>query len=103
MVQGFREMHRVLKPGGRLMCLEFSHPANPWFARLYELYSALCIPLVGKILAGSFEAYTYLTSSIQAFPGPDALAALLTHLGFTQVTYHRLTNGIAVIHVGVKE
>ncbi len=102
MEQGFREMHRILKPGGRLVCLEFSHPAHPWFARLYDLYSRLFIPLVGKLLAGSGEAYTYLTTSIRAFPDADALAALLTRLGFTQVTYHRLTDGIAVIHVAVK-
>lgn len=100
--QGFREMHRVLKPGGRLVCLEFSQPSAPWFRRLYDLYSFSIIPLVGKILAGSWEAYTYLTGSIRAFPSPENLSATLKEIGFTRVTYRSLTGGIAIIHRGFK-
>lgn len=100
--QGLAEMHRVLKPGGRLMCLEFSLPVTGWFRRLYDLYSFGLIPLAGRLLAGNRAAYSYLTESIRGFPPPAELAALLTGLGFTDVAYQRLTDGIAVIHSGRK-
>jgi demethylmenaquinone methyltransferase/2-methoxy-6-polyprenyl-1,4-benzoquinol methylase len=99
---GFKEMHRVLKPGGKLMCLEFSEPATPWFRCLYDLYSFTVMPLVGKVLAGSWEAYTYLPQSIRRFSRPRELSAVLEGLGFSQVGYRRLTDGIAVVHLGVK-
>jgi demethylmenaquinone methyltransferase/2-methoxy-6-polyprenyl-1,4-benzoquinol methylase len=99
---GFQEMFRVLKPGGTLMCLEFSRPKTAWFRWLYDLYSFYIMPAVGKIMVGSWEAYTYLPESIRMFSQPDELSAVLTAIGFTQVRYRRLTNGIAVIHLGVK-
>jgi demethylmenaquinone methyltransferase/2-methoxy-6-polyprenyl-1,4-benzoquinol methylase len=100
--KGLREMHRVLKPGGKLMCLEFSKPPALWFRLLYDLYSYTIMPLAGMIFAGSREAYTYLFESIRMFPSPEALASLLEEIAFSQVTYHKLTNGIAVIHLGMK-
>jgi demethylmenaquinone methyltransferase/2-methoxy-6-polyprenyl-1,4-benzoquinol methylase len=100
--RGLQEMHRVLRPGGRLVCLEFSQPPARWFRLLYDLYSFTAIPLVGKILAGSREAYVYLTASIRAFPSPPELARALEKIGFTQVTWQPLTRGIAVIHRGIK-
>jgi demethylmenaquinone methyltransferase/2-methoxy-6-polyprenyl-1,4-benzoquinol methylase len=102
MEEGLREMHRVLKPGGRLAILEFSRPTNPLWRRLYDLYSFTVMPLLGQVIAGSREAYTYLTTSIRTFPLPEKLAATLKTIGFAPVTYLPLTNGIAVIHLAVK-
>lgn len=100
--RGFQEMHRVLKPGGRLVCLEFSQPPARWFRLLYDLYSFTCIPLVGKLLAGSWEAYSYLAASIRAFPSPGELVKVLEGLGFAQVACRPLTQGIAFLHEGIK-
>lgn len=103
MEEGFREMHRVLKPGGKLMCLEFSHPVTPWFAALYDFYSFYIMPAVGKVFGGSRPAYTYLPESIRLFPEADGLKRILEGIGFTRVHYRRLTDGIAVVHVGVRK
>ena len=102
MERGFSEMCRVLKPGGRLMCLEFSTPTAPLFRSLYDFYSFFIMPFLGQLLVGSRSAYTYLPESIRMFASPEALSALLEKVGFANVTYRRLTNGIAVIHLGKK-
>ena len=102
MERGFEEMFRVLKAQGKLMCLEFSQPITPWFRSLYDLYSFYLMPVLGKVLAGSRRAYTYLPESIRLFPDPEGLKVILEEIGFTRVHYRRLTNGIAVIHVGTK-
>ena len=100
MQQGFREMFRVLKTGGRMMCLEFSKPTNAAFRWLYDRYSLHVMPLLGQALAGTRQAYTHLPESIRMFPLADELADILGQIGFQDVTYRRLTNGIAVIHLG---
>ena len=102
MDKGLHEMYRVLKPGGKMMCLEFSIPTSFWFKFLYDFYSFQLMPLAGKILAGNSEAYLYLPESIRKFPAPDDFAAMMRDTGFSRVTFRRLTNGIAVIYIGVK-
>ncbi len=102
MDRGFAEMYRVLKPGGTLMCLEFSKPVNPVFRWLYDLYSFRIMPKAGDLLAGNRGAYTHLSESIRMFALPEEISAMLEGIGFTRVRFRRLTNGIAVIHTGRK-
>ena len=99
---GFQEMHRILKPGGKIMCLEFSKPTASLFRWLYDVYSFHVIPFLGKVLVGSRQAYTLLPESIRMFPLPEELSAFLRNIGFHKVIYRRLTNGIAVVHVAEK-
>ena len=102
MQKGFEEMYRVLKPGGKMMCLEFSRPTFAPFRWLYDMYSFYVMPFLGELIAGSRQAYTHLPESIRMFPLPDELSDLLTKIGFSQVSYRNLTNGIAVIHLAIK-
>lgn len=102
MKKGFKEMYRVLKPGGKMVCLEFSKPTSALFRLLYDFYSFQIMPFLGQLLVGTRKAYTHLPESIRMFPLPDELSELLGKIGFSKVTYRRLTNGIAVIHLAVK-
>lgn len=102
MKKAFEEMYRILKPGGKMMCLEFSKPIWPLFRWLYDFYSFYIMPLLGELIVGSRKAYTHLPESIRMFPLPDELAELLKMIGFSTVSYRSLTNGIAVIHLAVK-
>ena len=101
--KGLTEMYRVLKKGGSFTCLEFSMPSPRWFRALYDFYSFVIMPLAGKILAGTRQAYTYLPESIRLFPLPDELSIMLGNIGFSHITYKRLTNGTAVIHRAEKQ
>lgn len=102
MDRGLAEMHRVLAPGGRLVCLEFSLPLTGWFRLLYDFYSFVLMPMAGRLLAGNRGAYLHLPESIRRFPPPGRVAELLGEAGFSEISFGRLTDGIAVIYRGVK-
>lgn len=99
-LQGLRDAYRVLKPGGRFLCLEFSHVALPPLAKLYDLYSFKLLPWLGARVAGDRDSYQYLVDSIRSFPTQDALAGEMTEVGFRQVKYRNLSGGIAALHSG---
>ncbi len=94
------EARRVLRPGGRFLCLEFSRVAVPALAQLYELYSFSVLPALGGLVTGDREAYVYLAESIRRFPDQIALAELMTAAGLEQVRYRNLSGGIAALHSG---
>lgn len=100
--RGFQEMHRVLKPGGKFLCLEFSRPTNEMFRALYDFYSFNIMPILGQLFAGTAESYACLPETIRMFPLPDELSEILTRCGFGRVTYHRMTNSIVVAHLARK-
>lgn len=96
--QALHEIHRVLKPGGTFVCLEFSRPRR-WLAPAYDLYSRWVIPALGSTVAGHPQAYRYLVESIRRFPDQAAFAALVRGEGFTDVRWHDLSFGIACLHI----
>ncbi|HEY1794880.1 MAG TPA: bifunctional demethylmenaquinone methyltransferase/2-methoxy-6-polyprenyl-1,4-benzoquinol methylase UbiE [Stellaceae bacterium] len=92
------EARRVLRPGGRFLCLEFTPAVTPLLKPFYDMYSFRILPLLGQIVAGDSEAYTYLAESIRRFPPPDALVRMIEATGFGQVRFRSLTGGIAALH-----
>ena len=96
------EAYRVLKPGGRLMVLEFSQIPNDLMQKAYDLYSFNVIPVMGQIVAGDRDSYQYLVESIRKFPDQDSFAAMIRAAGFDQVKYRNLSMGIAALHSGWK-
>lgn len=93
---------RVLKPGGRFFCMEFTSGVHPRLKPLYDRYCDVVMPLLGEYVAGDRASYAYLAESIQRFPAQEDLAARMRQAGFEQVTWRNLTGGIAVIHTGWK-
>ncbi len=96
------EAYRVLKPGGRFLCLEFSQVQVPILDRIYDFHSFEVIPRLGKLTAGAAEPYQYLVESIRKFPNQDAFAAMVRQAGFDRVGHRNLTGGIAAMHSGWK-
>lgn len=100
--EALSEAYRVLKPGGRFMCLEFSAVTTPGLDSLYDLYSFQVIPPMGKVLTGDWDSYQYLVESIRQFPDQETFADMIRTAGFRFVGYENLTFGVAAIHSGFK-
>jgi demethylmenaquinone methyltransferase/2-methoxy-6-polyprenyl-1,4-benzoquinol methylase len=100
--QGFREMLRVVRPGGRVVCLEISHPPGRIFGALFYFYFYKLAPLFGTIIGKAFEEYSYLPHSLTSFPDAPTLQAIMEEVGWSEVHFYRLTGGIVAVHVGTK-
>jgi len=99
---GFKELLRVLKPGGKVAVLEFSRPTIPILRSLFRIYVTKLLPLFGGWVSGSKSAYVYLPDSVKRFPDQETLAAMMKAAGFAQVSYQNLTGGIAALHIGTR-
>lgn len=99
---GLAELRRILKPGGKLVVLEFSTPLVPGFKSLFNLYFTKILPRIGGLVSGSRGAYEYLPDSVSKFPDQKNLVKMMTEAGFADVTYRNLTGGIAAIHSGLR-
>ncbi len=97
-----RSMLRVLKPGGRLLVLEFSKPANPLLSKVYDSYSFNILPKLGKLFANDADSYQYLAESIRMHPDQEKLLGMMDSAGFANTSYHNMTGGIVALHRGVK-
>lgn len=96
------EFYRVLKPGGRLLVLEFSKPKFDVLSKAYDLYSFTALPVMGKLVTNDSESYQYLAESIRKHPDQETLKSMMTTAGFSRTTFHNLTGGIVALHRGIK-
>jgi len=96
------EAHRVLKPGGKFMCLEFSSVQNEIISSIYNTYSFEVIPVMGQLIANDYESYKYLVESIKKFPAQEVFSDMIREAGFQEVGYENLTFGVTAIHTGFK-
>jgi demethylmenaquinone methyltransferase/2-methoxy-6-polyprenyl-1,4-benzoquinol methylase len=97
-----RSMLRVLKPGGRLLVLEFSKPENELLSKAYDTYSFNVLPRIGKLVTNDSESYQYLAESIRKHPNQETLKDMMEDAGFSQCEFHNMTGGIVALHKGIK-
>lgn len=100
--KALQSMYRVLKPGGRLLILEFSKPEHEWLNKVYDTYSFRLLPAMGKLLVNDSESYRYLAESIRMHPDQETLKKMMLNSGFDEVEYHNMTGGIVALHRGFK-
>ena len=103
LAKGISEMHRVLKPNGKLVILELSVPSNPVIRWGYKLYFLKILPAIGGLISGEKSAYKYLPASVLKFPAPDAFINIMKEAGFNTVIHRPLTLGICRMYIGIKE
>jgi len=100
--KALRSMHRVLKPGGRLLILEFSKPVIPLLSKAYDAYSFTALPIMGKLVANDAESYRYLAESIRMHPDQESLKHMMDNAGFFKTSYQNMTGGVVALHKGFK-
>jgi len=100
--EALRSIYRVLKPGGRLLVLEFSKPEQEWLNKAYDFYSFKILPEMGQLIAGDKESYQYLSESIRMHPDQETLKKMMENTGFDQVSFSNMTGGIVALHKGFK-
>lgn len=97
-----RSMQRVLKPGGKLLVLEFSKTTNPLMTKAYDIYSFTILPLLGRMIVNDPESYQYLAESIRKFPNQETLKQMMESAGLVNCRYQNMTNGVVALHTGIK-
>lgn len=97
-----KSMYRIVKPGGRVLVLEFSKPVSPILSKIYDIYSFNLLPKIGELVANDSESYQYLAESIRMHPDQQTLKDMMHDAGFEQCDYHNLTGGIVALHRGFK-
>ena len=100
--KALRSMHRVLKPGGRVLVLEFSKPTSPLLSKVYDAYSFSALPAMGKLITDDADSYRYLAESIRKHPDQESLLEMVEDAGFVECRYHNMTGGIVAVHRGIK-
>lgn len=100
--KALRSMHRVLKPGGRVLVLEFSKPTSPLLSKVYDVYSFSALPAMGKLITDDADSYRYLAESIRKHPDQESLLEMVEDAGFVDCRYHNMTGGIVAVHRGIK-
>ncbi|MBT4836336.1 MAG: bifunctional demethylmenaquinone methyltransferase/2-methoxy-6-polyprenyl-1,4-benzoquinol methylase UbiE [Methylococcales bacterium] len=100
--QALKSIFRVLKPGGKFLILEFSHPDNQLFKKIYDQYSFKLLPVLGKLIANDSDSYQYLAESIRMHPNQETLMSMMQQAGFEKCQYINMTSGIVALHSGYK-
>ena len=100
--RALRSMHRVLKPGGRVLVLEFSKPTSPLLSKVYDAYSFSALPVMGKLITDDADSYRYLAESIRKHPDQESLLEMIEDAGFVDCRFHNMTGGIVAVHRGIK-